>query len=162
MSSSRLFSLNSNYRGDQMQESNSDKLTEVRGALEDVAYKLRKLSLVSYAIQVENLSTEIQNIQDRDLETMKQVSACLAVNDLVMAGTHACHLKDVNLKALVWERTDGGSSNGCGSGEGPRRANPPVYDYKKCIRCFCCQEVCPDKAISVVRPWLNRMLFRSV
>ena len=26
---------------------------------------------------------------------------------------------------------------------------PPVYDYKKCIRCFCCQEMCPHKAIRV-------------
>ena len=25
----------------------------------------------------------------------------------------------------------------------------PVYDYKKCIRCFCCQEMCPQKAIKV-------------
>lgn len=29
------------------------------------------------------------------------------------------------------------------------RKNPPVYDYKKCIRCFCCQEMCPHKAIYV-------------
>ena len=27
--------------------------------------------------------------------------------------------------------------------------HPPVYDYKKCIRCFCCQEMCPKKAIKV-------------
>lgn len=29
------------------------------------------------------------------------------------------------------------------------RKQPPVYDYKKCIRCFCCQEMCPHKAIKV-------------
>lgn len=29
------------------------------------------------------------------------------------------------------------------------RTNPPVYDYKKCIRCFCCQEMCPHRAIRV-------------
>ncbi len=29
------------------------------------------------------------------------------------------------------------------------RKEPPVYDYKKCIRCFCCQEMCPHKAIKV-------------
>ncbi len=28
---------------------------------------------------------------------------------------------------------------------------PPVYDYRKCIRCFCCQEMCPQKAISARR-----------
>lgn len=29
------------------------------------------------------------------------------------------------------------------------RSEPPVYDYKKCIRCFCCQEMCPFQAIDV-------------
>lgn len=29
------------------------------------------------------------------------------------------------------------------------RDKPPVYDYKKCIRCFCCQEMCPHRAIAV-------------
>lgn len=29
------------------------------------------------------------------------------------------------------------------------RKQPPVYDYGKCIRCFCCQEMCPHKAIQV-------------
>ena len=36
------------------------------------------------------------------------------------------------------------------------RRNPPVYDYKKCIRCFCCQEMCPHQAIQVKKhrlPW---------
>lgn len=27
----------------------------------------------------------------------------------------------------------------------------PVYDYNKCIRCYCCQEMCPEKAIVVKR-----------
>ena len=26
---------------------------------------------------------------------------------------------------------------------------PPRYDYERCIRCYCCQEVCPEKAIDV-------------
>lgn len=29
------------------------------------------------------------------------------------------------------------------------RKETPTYDYKKCIRCFCCQEMCPYKAIEV-------------
>ena len=29
------------------------------------------------------------------------------------------------------------------------RDHPPVYAYRKCIRCFCCQEMCPHKAIRV-------------
>ncbi|NLW11217.1 MAG: DUF362 domain-containing protein [Clostridiaceae bacterium] len=29
----------------------------------------------------------------------------------------------------------------------------PRYSYDKCIRCFCCQEICPAAAIQVRRPW---------
>ena len=32
---------------------------------------------------------------------------------------------------------------------------PPVYDRKKCIRCYCCQEMCPQKAITAGR-WGSR------
>jgi len=28
----------------------------------------------------------------------------------------------------------------------------PVYDYKKCIRCYCCQEMCPEGAIVLKDP----------
>ncbi|MBQ4150347.1 MAG: DUF362 domain-containing protein [Clostridia bacterium] len=28
-----------------------------------------------------------------------------------------------------------------------KKGKPPVYDYKKCIKCYCCQEMCPKKAI---------------
>ena len=29
------------------------------------------------------------------------------------------------------------------------KSKPPVYDYSQCIRCFCCQELCPHGAIIV-------------
>ena len=29
------------------------------------------------------------------------------------------------------------------------RDKPPVYDYSRCIRCYCCQEMCPQHAIKV-------------
>jgi uncharacterized protein (DUF362 family)/Pyruvate/2-oxoacid:ferredoxin oxidoreductase delta subunit len=32
-------------------------------------------------------------------------------------------------------------------------------DYSKCISCFCCHEMCPDKAISIKKPFLS-FLFR--
>jgi uncharacterized protein (DUF362 family)/NAD-dependent dihydropyrimidine dehydrogenase PreA subunit len=31
-----------------------------------------------------------------------------------------------------------------------RRDRPPTYRYSRCIRCFCCQELCPEGAISVI------------
>ena len=32
-------------------------------------------------------------------------------------------------------------------------------DYKKCVRCLCCHEVCPYKAIYIKRNILTRMIW---
>ncbi len=40
------------------------------------------------------------------------------------------------------------------------KKQPPVYHYSRCIRCFCCQELCPENAIHVETPWLGRLLKR--
>ncbi len=34
------------------------------------------------------------------------------------------------------------------------RKRPPSYKYLRCIRCYCCQEICPEGAISVKRSML--------
>jgi uncharacterized protein (DUF362 family)/ferredoxin len=34
----------------------------------------------------------------------------------------------------------------------------PRYDYSKCIRCYCCQEVCPKKAIVIRKSVLGMLL----
>ncbi|MBI9046977.1 MAG: DUF362 domain-containing protein [Anaerolineaceae bacterium] len=38
------------------------------------------------------------------------------------------------------------------------RSQFPQYDYSLCIRCYCCQELCPDKAITVKVPMLGKLL----
>jgi uncharacterized protein (DUF362 family)/ferredoxin len=39
------------------------------------------------------------------------------------------------------------------------RANyPPVCKYNKCIRCFCCHEICPSGAISITTPVLGKLM----
>ena len=35
---------------------------------------------------------------------------------------------------------------------------PPVYDYERCIRCCCCQEMCPHRAIQRKTPFLGKVL----
>ena len=46
-------------------------------------------------------------------------------------------------------------------GRAPGRANgKPVYDYERCIRCYCCQEMCPHGAIAIRRPLLSRLIHR--
>jgi uncharacterized protein (DUF362 family)/NAD-dependent dihydropyrimidine dehydrogenase PreA subunit len=37
------------------------------------------------------------------------------------------------------------------------RGEPPRYNYTHCIRCYCCQEMCPDEAISIEMPVLGRL-----
>ena len=34
----------------------------------------------------------------------------------------------------------------------------PKIDYGKCIRCYCCQELCPQNAVSVRTPLLRRLI----
>lgn len=41
------------------------------------------------------------------------------------------------------------------------KEQPPEYNYTTCIRCYCCQEVCPEGAITLAVPWLGRILGRS-
>jgi uncharacterized protein (DUF362 family)/NAD-dependent dihydropyrimidine dehydrogenase PreA subunit len=38
------------------------------------------------------------------------------------------------------------------------RQQSPQYNYDRCIRCYCCQEMCPDEAISVKTPLVGRLL----
>jgi len=35
---------------------------------------------------------------------------------------------------------------------------PPQYNYNDCFRCYCCQELCPDEAISIKTPLIGRLL----
>ena len=39
------------------------------------------------------------------------------------------------------------------------KTNPPLYDYNKCIRCYCCQEMCPYKAIKTKTPVIGRIVY---
>lgn len=41
------------------------------------------------------------------------------------------------------------------------KTKPPSYKYGRCIRCFCCQEVCPEGAISIVKPVLANVISRT-
>ena len=38
------------------------------------------------------------------------------------------------------------------------KARPPVYDYRACIRCYCCQELCPEGAVELKVPQLRRVI----
>jgi uncharacterized protein (DUF362 family)/Pyruvate/2-oxoacid:ferredoxin oxidoreductase delta subunit len=37
------------------------------------------------------------------------------------------------------------------------RSQPPRHNYDRCIRCYCCQEICPTGAIRIETPLLGRL-----
>ncbi len=49
----------------------------------------------------------------------------------------------VESKAVNWDNGD--------------KKKAPVYDYSKCIRCYCCQELCPESAIELDVPLLRKI-----
>ncbi len=42
-----------------------------------------------------------------------------------------------------------------------RKGKDLVFDYKQCIRCFCCLEVCPEGAISIEPGWALKIIGRG-
>jgi Pyruvate/2-oxoacid:ferredoxin oxidoreductase delta subunit len=55
-------------------------------------------------------------------------------------------LCSVRPKAVDWYKGD--------------ESRPPRYDYNRCIRCYCCQETCPDGAIYLSNPLLGKIYSR--
>ncbi len=43
---------------------------------------------------------------------------------------------------------------------GDDRTRAPAHDYARCIRCYCCQEMCPEGAIDIVVPPIGRLIHR--
>lgn len=55
------------------------------------------------------------------------------------------HMCPVDPKAVDWHTGD--------------NSKLPTYKYGRCIRCFCCQESCPEGAITVENTFLGRVFF---
>ncbi len=39
-------------------------------------------------------------------------------------------------------------------------SEPPTFKYDRCIRCYCCQELCPEGAVTIKDKRLGKLLFR--
>ncbi len=42
-----------------------------------------------------------------------------------------------------------------------RRGKDLIFDYGRCIRCFCCQEICQEGAVSIKPGWASKLLGRG-
>ena len=55
----------------------------------------------------------------------------------------------VSPKALDWHN-------------GNKKEVPPSYIYKRCIRCYCCQEICPESAIKLKVPFIRKFIYNPL
>lgn len=58
-------------------------------------------------------------------------------------------------------RLGGRSQGGRKTALAMEQTSVPRYDYGICIRCYCCQEICPEGAISVTVPILGRLFEKT-
>lgn len=49
---------------------------------------------------------------------------------------------------------------GLGKTEGVPKNKVAMYNYDRCIRCYCCQEMCPEKAIGIKKSLLAKIIDR--
>ncbi|MFC1953698.1 DUF362 domain-containing protein [Chloroflexota bacterium] len=69
------------------------------------------------------------------------------IDDIICTNCGICVKQcPVNPKAVDWH-----SGN---------KSESPTHKYDRCIRCYCCQELCPEGAISVKETLLSRVIFR--
>ncbi|MDP6576521.1 MAG: DUF362 domain-containing protein [Dehalococcoidales bacterium] len=40
------------------------------------------------------------------------------------------------------------------------KSGPPAFKYDRCVHCYCCQELCPEGAVTIRDTLLGRLLFR--
>jgi uncharacterized protein (DUF362 family)/NAD-dependent dihydropyrimidine dehydrogenase PreA subunit len=64
----------------------------------------------------------------------------------------------VDPKAIGWKKRAAGDRHPPEGGPPYEGGKPPSYRYHECIRCFCCHECCPSRAIVMHTPFLGRFL----
>jgi len=69
------------------------------------------------------------------------------INKILCTNCGVCvRLCPVTPKAVNWHKGD--------------ESRPPAFKYDYCIRCYCCQELCPEGAVFVQETLLGRIFFR--
>ena len=73
-----------------------------------------------------------------------QVCPRTIINEQLCTNCGTCvKVCPVNPKAVEWHEED--------------ESKPPTFNYDRCIRCFCCQELCPDGAIHIKDTLLGKV-----
>lgn len=70
-----------------------------------------------------------------------------AINGKVCTNCGICvEVCPVNPKVVNWHIGD--------------ESRPPTFKYDRCVRCYCCQELCPEGAVTIQDTLLGRIFFR--
>jgi len=120
----------------------------------------RKLAPVSLQ-EIEILGESLEAVTDRGF----RFNALQARHDIHWAARGLARKALQSLKPRP--HFDHGICVGCGecaracpAGIIEMKRAKPYVNLKKCIRCFCCQELCTEKAVSVKRPLASRLLLK--
>lgn len=62
--------------------------------------------------------------------------------------------------AMAASSMGAGAGVGLGQTEGVPRNKVAMYNYDRCIRCYCCQEMCPEKAIGIKKSLMAKIIDR--
>jgi len=113
---------------------------------------------------IEVVGEEIEPLVDRDFEVVRKPPVAISsgrirnivknqicprpfIDKILCTNCGICVRQcPVSPKAVNWHTDD--------------EFSLPTYKYDRCIRCFCCQESCPEGAISVRETILGRIIFR--
>ncbi len=113
---------------------------------------------------IEVIGGDIQSVINKDFEAIRkpvmpvssgwlrtflrnQTCAKPIINETICTNCGTCvkHCP-VKPKAVDWHNGD--------------KTKPPTYKYEHCIRCYCCQELCPEGAIFLHEAMLGRLFNR--
>ncbi len=124
-----------------------------------------KAGLGTYHMEdIETIGEDVKSFVDRDFDVVRtppmpvragvfrtllknRITEKPVINEAACTRCGTCVMMcPVKPRALDWRNGD--------------KSRPPTYDYDHCIRCYCCQETCPEGAIMIQRPLLGRLVSR--
>lgn len=107
-----------------------------------VGDSLQEFQVSDFSVARSGLASSIKSKRMRNIIVPRP-----AIDDLKCIKCGICvNMCPVTPKAVDWERNEKGK--------------PPIYNYDLCIRCYCCQETCPEGAIEIVTPPIGKLFNR--
>jgi uncharacterized protein (DUF362 family)/NAD-dependent dihydropyrimidine dehydrogenase PreA subunit len=149
-------------------------------AVDSVACKMIKLDPEFVPTSVPGEKCGLGTYHYEQMEIVGETIESFVVDDFKVVRKRPARSKGGLLRSLLKNQltprpvVDAGKCTGCGTcikmcPFGPtaldwmrhEAGKLPKHNYAACIRCYCCQETCPEGAITIKSPLLGRLVFRS-